>query len=86
MAAFIEAWNEVAWDDIPSRTRETILGDALGLAEEMRAVNQGCLSPLDFALSTYENCFGPLFGLGRVIPAATPNANSSGEPNEPIFG
>jgi pimeloyl-ACP methyl ester carboxylesterase len=49
MAAFIEAWNEVAWDDIPSRTRETILGDALGLAEEMRAVNQGCLSPLDIA-------------------------------------
>lgn len=47
IAAFIEAWNEAAWNDIPPRTREAILKDAPGLAREMRAVNEGGLSPMD---------------------------------------
>lgn len=39
MAAFIAAWNEIAWDDIPQKTRDTVLRDGAGLAAEMRAVN-----------------------------------------------
>lgn len=49
IAAFIEAWNEASWTDIPARTRATILGDGPGLAAEMRAVNEGGLAPLDLA-------------------------------------
>jgi pimeloyl-ACP methyl ester carboxylesterase len=43
-AAFIEAWNEAAWSDIPPRTRAAILEDGPGLAAEMLAVNEGVSS------------------------------------------
>ena len=47
IAAFIEAWNEASWKDIPASARETILRDASGLARETRAVNDDGYSPLD---------------------------------------
>lgn len=44
-AAFIEAWNETAWADIPADARAAILRDGEGLAAEMRAVNETALPP-----------------------------------------
>lgn len=49
ISAFIEAWNEASWQDIPAAARETILKDAPGLARETRAVNDGGFSSLDLA-------------------------------------
>jgi pimeloyl-ACP methyl ester carboxylesterase len=46
-AAFIEAWNEVAWADIPASVRENILRDAEGLVAEMKAVNDTPLTQRD---------------------------------------
>jgi pimeloyl-ACP methyl ester carboxylesterase len=42
-AAFIEAWNETAWADMPVGARAAILRDGEGLAAEMRAVNDTAL-------------------------------------------
>jgi pimeloyl-ACP methyl ester carboxylesterase len=44
-AAFIEAWNETAWADMPAGARAAILRDGAGLAAEMRAVNDITLPP-----------------------------------------
>jgi pimeloyl-ACP methyl ester carboxylesterase len=44
-AAFIEAWNETAWADMPAGVREAILRDGEGLAAELRAVNDTAAAP-----------------------------------------
>ena len=46
-AAFIEAWNDVAWADMPAPLRENILSDAVGLVAEMKAVNDTTLAQRD---------------------------------------
>ena len=67
MAAFIAAWNETDWADIPQKTRDTILRDGAGLAAEMRAVND---MPFDAAALNRIRTPTLLLGGGASPPLA----------------
>lgn len=40
VAAFVEAWNDVAWPSLPEETRTRLVEDASRLARETRAIHQ----------------------------------------------
>jgi pimeloyl-ACP methyl ester carboxylesterase len=67
IAAFIAAWNEAAWGDIPQKTRDTILRSGEGLAAEMRAVND---MPFDAAGLSVMRTPTLLLGGGASPPLA----------------